>query len=186
MPRKQFRKAIALEPKIPSARAALAGLYVAEERRDLAEKVLAETKAELSNDPAGYTMMGLYYLGAGDGAKALTEFASLAKITPTTSEFFKSYAQLLIMSRQFAEAERITEEILTKAPSDAEALISKGQIAIQNGKFDDCAADFATSGEKALPQIRLGITIGVVNLAKETLTKRKRMERSSSPSGQAL
>jgi len=27
-------------------------------------------------------MMGLYYLGAGDGAKALTEFASLAKDHP--------------------------------------------------------------------------------------------------------
>jgi len=47
MPRNNFGKAIALEPKFASARAALAGLYVAEERRDLAEKVLAETKGRV-------------------------------------------------------------------------------------------------------------------------------------------
>lgn len=61
-------------------------------------------KAELSTDPVGYRLLGDYYLNQGNSAKALVEFASLSKEHPTDLTVRKSYAQLLILSKQRDQA----------------------------------------------------------------------------------
>lgn len=132
-----FRASIAIAPKNPSARAALAGVYIAQEQGDKAEEVLREAKAQLSAEPAGYRMLGDYFLNRGETAKALVEFASLSGEHPTDLSVRKSYAQLLILSHQLDEASKLTDEMLKSSPQDDGALVLKGQILLQTGKIND-------------------------------------------------
>src|SRR6266478_6218809 len=76
--RKQFEAAILAEPKNPGPRTALATLYFAQGQIDQAEKVLIDAKSQMPDVPAGYRMLGDFYIARNDSTKALNEFSSLA------------------------------------------------------------------------------------------------------------
>lgn len=161
-----FRTAISIAPKNPSPRASLASVYMAQNKGDMAEQVLKEAKAELSADPVGYRLLGDYYLNQGDSAKALTEFASLAKEHPSDFNVKKSYAQLLIFSKQWDEASQLTDEILRRAPQDDAALVLRGQILLQAGKTSD-ALQTLQQAVKNNPANAFGhYQLGMAHLAK--------------------
>jgi tetratricopeptide (TPR) repeat protein len=161
-----FRTAITIAPKNPSPRASLAGVYMAQNKGDMAEQVLKEAKAELSTDPVGYRMLGDYYLNQGDSAKAQAEFASLAKEHPSDFNVKKSYAQLLIFSKQWDEASQMTDEILKRAPQDDAALTLRGQILLQTGKTND-ALQTLQQAVKNNPANAFGrYQLGMAHLAK--------------------
>jgi tetratricopeptide (TPR) repeat protein len=134
---KQFQAAITLAPKNPVPRAALAGLYVGQGQESLAEKTLADAKQQLGDDPAGYRLLGDYYLSRGQNAKALTEFAALSAQYKNDLSVQKSYVQLLILNRRLDDAGQLTDVLLKKTPQDAEVLILKGQIQLQQKKIDE-------------------------------------------------
>ena len=134
---KQYQAALALAPKNPLPRAALAGLYLSQGQESLAEKTLTDAKQQLGDDPAGYRLLGDYYLARGENAKALTEFAALSAQYKNDLGVQKAYAQLLILNRRFDEAGKLTDDLLKKAPQDAEVLILKGQIQLQQKKIDE-------------------------------------------------
>src|ERR1051325_6070840 len=166
-----FRTAITIAPTNPGPRASLAGVYIAQNQGDKAEEVLRETKAQLSADPDGYRMLGDYYLNQGDSAKALMEFASLAKDHPTDFNVRQSYAQLLILSHQLDQASALTDEILKRAPQDDGALILKGQILLQTGKAND-ALQTLQQAVKANPANAFGhYQLGMAYLAKGNMNQ---------------
>ena len=166
-----FRTAISIAPKNPSPRASLAGVYMAQNKGDMAEQVLKEAKAELSADPNGYRMLGDYYLNQGDSAKAVAEFASLAKEHPSDFSIKKSYAQLLILSKKLDEASQLTDEILKRAPQDDAALTLRGQILLQTGKTDD-ALQTLQQAVKNNPANAFGhYELGMAHLAKGSVNQ---------------
>lgn len=134
---KEFQAAIALAPKNPAPRAALARLYVNQGQDSLAEKTLLDAKQQLGDTPAGYRLLGDYYLSRGENAKALAEFASLSAQYKNDLSVQKMYAQLLLLTRRLDEAGKLTDVLLKKSPQDVEALILKGQIQLQQKKFDE-------------------------------------------------
>ncbi len=133
----QFRAAIALAPKNPLPRVELAGVYLSQGQESLAEKTLMDAKQQLGNDPAGYRLLGDYYLRRGQNAKALTEFAALSAQYKNDLGVQKSYVQLLILNRRFDEAGNLTDVLLKKTPQDTEVLILKGQLQLQQKKIDE-------------------------------------------------
>ena len=166
-----FRTAITIAPKNPSPRASLAGVYMAQSKGDMAEQVLKEAKAELSTDPAGYRMLADYYISQGDNAKAQAEFASLAKEHPSDFNVKKSYAQLLILAKQWDEASQLTDEILKRAPQDDGALILRGQIQLQTGKTND-ALQTLQQAVKDNPGNAFGhYQLGMAHLAKGSINQ---------------
>lgn len=166
-----FRTAITIAPKNPSPRASLAGVYMAQNKGDEAEQVLKEAKADLSTDPAGYRMLGDYYLNLGDSAKAEAEFASLSKEHPADFNVKKSYAQLLILSKKFDQASQVTDEILKRAPQDDAALVLRGQIQLQTGKTDD-AMQTLQQAVKNNPANAFGhYQLGMAHLAKGSVSQ---------------
>jgi len=134
---KQYRAAILLAPRNPMPRVALVGLYVSQGQESLAEKSLMDAKQQLSDDPAGYRLLGDYYLSRRENAKALGEFAALSVKYKNDLSVQKTYAQLLISNRRFDEAGRLTDNVLKKTPQDAEGLILKGQLQLQRQEVDD-------------------------------------------------
>src|SRR6266436_6592648 len=135
--RKQFEAAIQAEPKNPAPRTALATLYFAEGQIDQTEKVLADAKTQMPDVPAGYRMLGDFYIARNDSAKALAEFSSLLSSHANDLAVKKTYVQLLILAHKLDEAGPLNDAILKSAPSDADALILRGQIQIQQQKADD-------------------------------------------------
>jgi tetratricopeptide (TPR) repeat protein len=134
---KQFQAAIALAPKNPMPRAALASLYLSQGQEPLAEKTLMDAKQQLGDNSAAYRLLGDYYLSRGENAKALTEFGALSAQYKNDLSVQKTYVQLLIMNRRIDEAGKFTDELLKKTPQDAEVLILKGQIQLQQKNFDE-------------------------------------------------
>ena len=83
---KQFQAAITLDPKNPAPRATLAGLYLNEGQRDMAEQTLRDAKSALQGDPKGYRMLGEFYVATNQPEKALAEFASLYSEHPKDAD----------------------------------------------------------------------------------------------------
>src|SRR6266513_5277629 len=134
---KEFQSATSLTPKSTVPRMGLAGLYDAQVQDSLAEKVLTDSKQQLSDDPAAYRMLGDYYLRHGENAKALAEFGALSAAHQNDPTVRKTYIQLLISNGRIDEANPLNDAILKKTPQDAEALILKGQIQLQQKKVDE-------------------------------------------------
>ena len=133
----EFQAAINRAPGNPVPRAALATVYMNQGQDALAEKILADTKGQLKDNPAAYRMLGDYYLGRGNNEKAIAEFSELAKQHPRDPQVRKTYIQLLLLNNRVDEATSLSEDLLKNAPQDVEALVLKGEIELRRGKADD-------------------------------------------------
>ncbi|PYU72809.1 MAG: hypothetical protein DMG49_07170, partial [Acidobacteria bacterium] len=158
---KEFQAAISLAPKSTTPRIALARLYLAQGQESLAEKVLTDAKQQLSDDPAAYRSLGDYYLTHGENAKALAEFGALSAVHQNDLTVRKTYIQLLILNRRIDEANQLNDAILKKIPQDAEALILKGQIQLQQKKVEESVQSLQQAlryaPENAMGHYQLGV-----------------------------
>jgi tetratricopeptide (TPR) repeat protein len=132
-----FQSAITRAPGNPVPRAALATVYMNQGQAELAEKILTDAKAQLQDDPSAYRMLGDYYLGRNDNAKALAEFSALSNEHPKDAQVRKTYIQLLVLNHRVAEAASLNDQLLKATPQDLEAQVLKGEIQNQQGKLDD-------------------------------------------------
>ncbi len=132
-----FQAAINKAPKNPVPRAALATVYMNQGQESLAEKTLTDAKEQLKDDPSAYRMLGDYYLGRNDNAKALAEFSALSSAHPKDAQVRKTYIQLLILNHRTDEASSLDSELLKAAPQDLEAQVLNAEIQNQQGKLDD-------------------------------------------------
>jgi len=159
----QFQSAIARAPKNPGPRAALATVYLNQGQDSLAEKILEEAKEELKDDPAAYRMLGDYYLGREENAKALAEFSSLVTQHPKDIQVRKTYIQLLVLNHRIDEASSLDDEVLKKAPQDADALTLKGEIQLLQGKVDESIKTLQSAlhifSDNAFAHYQLGLAL---------------------------
>src|SRR5260370_41148365 len=97
---KAFRRGIAIAPKNPAPRAALASMYLVQGQGALAERVLLEARADLRGNPAASRMLGDYYLSLRHSAKALAERASISKDHPESLQIRRSHIRLRVLTHQ--------------------------------------------------------------------------------------
>ena len=189
----EFESAISLAPKVPGPRAALAGLYVSQGKDSLAEKILIEAKQQLNDNPAGYRMLGDYYLSRGENTKALAEFAALLAEHQSDFEVSKTYIQLLILNHRIEEAAQLNEQILKKSPQDTEARIFTGQIELQQKKLDQAIQSLQgalkNAPENAMGHYQLGLAFegkGNLNQAESEWREAVRLRPTFSEAWRAL
>ena len=132
----EFQSAIASAPSNPIPRAALATVFMNEGQDSLAERTLTDAKEQLKDNPAAYRMLGDYYLGRGENARALAEFSALATQHPKDLQVRKTYIQLLVLNHRIDEAAGLSNDLLKSAPQDIEGLVLQGEIQLQQGKVD--------------------------------------------------
>jgi cellulose synthase operon protein C len=135
----QYRHAIDLDPKSSDPRAALARLYLMEGKKAEAEEFLKQAQRDLSDNSAGYRMLGDFYFAVGDLDKATDEYGSLHRQHPKDLQVAKNYVQLLILKNRLEEARKLNEDLLKKNPGDNTALVYRGQIQIREGRPSDAA-----------------------------------------------
>lgn len=159
----EFQSAIARAPKNPVPRAALATVYMNQGQDLLAEKILTEAKEQLKDDPTAYRMLGDYYLGRGENAKAVAEFAALSTQHEKDIQVRKTYIQLLVLNHRIDEAASFADELLKRAPDDLEGLVLKGEIQLQQGKVDDSIQTLQkalhASPENAFGHYQMGLAL---------------------------
>jgi cellulose synthase operon protein C len=189
----EFQSAMARAPKNPVPRAALATVYLNQGQDSQAEKILAEAKEQLKDDPAAYRMLGDFYLGREDNAKALAEFAALSAEHPKDAQVQKSYIQLLVLNRSIDEAFARNEDLLKRAPQDVEAMALKGEIQLRQGKVDESTKTLQTalhiSSDNAFAHYQLGLALqkkGKDQQAESELREAVRLNPSLSEAWRAL
>jgi tetratricopeptide (TPR) repeat protein len=131
----QFRHAVQTDGNNTDARSALVRLLVFEGKNGEAEAFLKQTKSDLPNNPAAYTMLGDYYFElANDPDRALNEYEALYRDHPKDAKVRKNYIQLLILKNRLEEAAKIDDEILKINPQDSDGLILRAQIKLRQGR----------------------------------------------------
>lgn len=140
----QFKKAIDIDQKRPEPRAALVRLYLTEGKIAEAEGVARRAKADLSDNKAGYAMLGNFYFTTGDLDKAVAEYGVLSQEHPQDLRVKKDYIQLLLQKGRFTEAAKIDAEILKANPNDNDAMIYRSQIQISSGHVSDATVALQT------------------------------------------
>jgi len=128
----QFRHAIVVDPKDPDPRAAYVRLLMAEGKKGEIESFLKQTKKDLSDNSAGYRMLGDFYFASNDIDKATAEYGSLYGEHPRDPQVKKNYIQLLILKNRLDEASKLNDEILKTNPRDVDALVYRGQIQLRH------------------------------------------------------
>jgi tetratricopeptide (TPR) repeat protein len=156
----QFKHAIELAPKDPTPREALVRLYMAEGRKPDAEALLRQAKADLSDVPEGYRMLGDFYFASGDLDKATAEYSSLYSDHPRDPQVKKNYIQLLILKSRLDEAAKLNDEVLKTNPHDVDALVYRGQIQLRRndaiGAVDSLQEALKNDSGNAVAHYHLG------------------------------
>ena len=140
----QFRLAMAAEPKNPQPREAIAHLYLVQDKKAEAEAFLKQAKQDFAADPAGYRMLGDFYVSVGELDKAADEYSSLAHDHPGDWRVKKNYTQLLIVKNRLEEARKVDDEVLKSFPNDSDALIDRAQIQTRQGHPNDAVTTLQT------------------------------------------
>ena len=141
---KQFLSAIGLSPRDANLRAILANFYVSQQQPDKAEQVLRAATVELKDNPAGYRLLGDFYLRRGQTEQGAAEFASLYREHPKDFPVAKSYAQILIDQNKLDEATAVDDRALKAFPQDPEARLLRGEILIKRNRSRDAVTVLAS------------------------------------------
>ncbi len=129
----QFKHAIEVDPKDPAPRAAYVRLLMTEGKKPDVEAFLRQTKSDLPDNSEGYRMLGDFYFANNELDKATAEYGSLYSDHPKDIQVKKNYVQLLILKNRLDEATKLNNDVLKATPKDADALVYRGQIQLQQG-----------------------------------------------------
>src|SRR5262249_25531008 len=116
----------------------------------LAEQTARDAKAALKDNPAGYSILGQYFLAQQETQKAFDEYASLHADHPKDLQVTKTYIGLLISQKRLDEASKLNDAILKASPKDSDAMGMNGDILTRQGKAAD-AVPILQAAVKAAP-----------------------------------
>jgi len=161
----QFKHSIDVDPKDPAPRADYVRLLMTEGRKADAEAFLRQTKSALPDNSEGYRMLGDFYYANGDLDKATTEYGSLYSDHPKDIAVKKNYVQLLILKNRLDEATKLNNEILKLSPREADALVYRGQIQLDQGDatgaVDSLQQALKNDSNNAVAHYHLGRAFGM-------------------------
>jgi tetratricopeptide (TPR) repeat protein len=135
----EMRTAAALDPHAVLPRLFLARILVATDRIIDAEKVYTELKTLVPDDPKAYQALGLFYSSRGEKVKAVAEFQSLLASKPKDAVVKANLIEVLLDLKRMDEARALNQEVLSRNPSDPQALLSNGRMLMANGKYQEAA-----------------------------------------------
>ena len=136
------RKAIALEPNLPSAH--LCTLSVYEVQRMPPDSMIAAARRALVGDSLNATAwnsIAQNYLAKGDTLRAMDAFYSLALTDLKNVGTVRGTAQLLLTNRQYQKCVQLVQQALRLTPGDA-ALTELGIRCATDGSLWQAASDF--------------------------------------------
>jgi tetratricopeptide (TPR) repeat protein len=154
-----FRAALVVEPTNLAANRIMAALSIATGRRDEAEPFLVRI-ADSSKDPAGTFALADYYLLVGRANDAVARLEGLKKQTPNIPQIDLRIAKARATSGDTAGAKALVEDMIRANATNAEALLLKGQLLLNEEKrteaFEAIKAASTADPSSAEAQFTLG------------------------------
>jgi uncharacterized protein (TIGR02996 family) len=131
-----LKKASALDPKNMLANQALATFYVASNRRAEAEPHL-KAVVELAGTGTSKLELADYYIGSNRPADAVPVLEALSKDQQFFADAKTRLAALAYAQNKRDEGHKIIDEVLTKQPTNAQALLTKARFFIIDRKPEE-------------------------------------------------
>jgi Tfp pilus assembly protein PilF len=135
----QFRGALTLNPDSAFALMEMGKLQIYLGRKQDAEQTLR--RLSLLPDPSTRAVHAVFLLQEGRKEEAIQEFKRIAGESPESSEARTALVAAYIAIGQKAEASRVLETALKKNTKDLNALLQRGEIYLQDGKYGLAEAD---------------------------------------------
>ena len=133
----QLKAAVAADPKQLQPRTALAAMYLRQNNMAAAEKIIAQTSDDFSDDPEGAGMLERFYERTGQGAKAESAYAALAAKHPKSYPMQIAYARTLAAAGKFDQANALVAKQEEAHGSDPQYIRIKVGLLIHDGKQDE-------------------------------------------------
>ncbi|HXI33269.1 MAG TPA: tetratricopeptide repeat protein, partial [Gemmatimonadales bacterium] len=139
----QFRRAIALDPRYPTARQWYAFFLAAMGRLD---EALAEGHTALELDPASVSIrrsVGWLYYYAHRYDQARYHITRAIEMNPTSAESYRVLAHAIAQQGDWAEAERVVREGMTQEGAGAYTASALGYVLARSGRRAEAEAILA-------------------------------------------
>lgn len=137
----QFKKAIEVEPTNIEGRESLAGFYLGQKQFEKAEQAFKDLAQAQGNSPEGLMQLGEFYATIGREEDAIVTFNAILKEAP---EFVRARYRLAKIHLERKETAKITEQIeklLLINDTDAEALMLRARLRMQENKAEEAVKD---------------------------------------------
>jgi tetratricopeptide (TPR) repeat protein len=175
---KAFRDALTIEPKNGATLLDLGLLEIAQGRKDEAEKHFKQL-IEIEQYQSTY---GIFLYQSGRGDEAIREFERLVKENPDNRQMRTNLIIAYRTTDHAATAEKVLQQALEKNPNDAEALLQRAELAIENRQFDQAEVGISqllklrpTSPEAHYVKARLEFVRGMLLTYRQELSEALRL-----------
>lgn len=137
----QFKKAVEIDGTNLEARESLAEFYVTQKDFAKAEQAYKDLAQTLDNSPEGLTPLANFYSLVGRQENAINVFQSILKDSP---EYVRARYRLSEIHLERREPEKVKEQVeklLSLNDTDAEALMLRARLNLQENKAEDSIRD---------------------------------------------
>lgn len=134
---REYKAAVALDPKSADAIAGLANLYLAAKRLPEAEDALRKYLAADAGNARAHLVLGRVLVAEGKPEDAAAEFEKALQVSPGDTQAERELALLYAANKQFSKAEPHFRAALQKDPNDAELHHRLGTTLLEQQKFAD-------------------------------------------------
>ncbi len=116
---------------------------------------MQQAKSAMKDNPAGYRLLGDFYLSQRELEKAASEFSTLYSQHPKDKSIAETYVQLLLQQNRLDDAAKVNDAVLKNFPSDPAAMILGGAILNRQQKQSD-AVHVLEQAVKSAPDNAVG------------------------------
>ncbi len=175
----ECKRALKADEKNIPAMVALATVYSARKRFELARMVLENARQLDGNDPAIWNRLGFVEMALGNRPQAIEDFKTAASLRPDYPEAHANYGAILADADDFAAAAQELELAVTYAPGSAAAWLDLGNAyrGLQAFEKSEAAYQKALQLDPALNDARFNLAVLYLDVAREGLPTLQRLER---------
>lgn len=131
---KVLQAKVSNNPGVADYRLQLAGFYLATQRKDLSDKVAAETLATELKDPTARLKVGDFYVRSKDFARAAQIFREgAAKEDDRRASYQLRIAQIHVAQNRIEDSRNELQDILKRDPKNSAALSMRASLDLQFG-----------------------------------------------------
>ncbi len=137
----QFKKAVEVEPNDLEARESLAGFYYSQRQLDKAEQAYKDLAMAQGNSPEGLTQLGNFYALVGREADAVNVFEGILKDSPAYVRARYRLSEIYLDRKELDKVNEQVEKLLAVNNTDAEALMLRARMKLQDNKAEEAVKD---------------------------------------------
>lgn len=137
----QFKKAVEVEPTNIETRESLANFYLGERQLEKAEQAFKELAEAQGNSPEGKMQLAEFYATVGREDDAINTFNEILKGAPEYVRARYRLGEIYLDRKENAKVIEQVDKLLVINDTDAEALMLRARVKMQENKADEAVKD---------------------------------------------